>query len=65
MPQHDGVLFPHLFPTKILSLLFLPSFLVITGLSPGLHGFHVHEKGNLGDNCNAAGAHYNPFKCVE
>jgi len=24
------------------------------------HGFHVHEKGDLGDACKAAGGHYNP-----
>jgi Cu-Zn family superoxide dismutase len=33
----------------------------LSGLSPGVHGFHVHEKGDIGDHCNAAGAHYNPF----
>lgn len=30
-------------------------------LSPGLHGFHVHELGDLSDNCAGAGGHYNPF----
>jgi len=29
-------------------------------LKPGLHGFHVHEFGNLTDGCKTAGAHYNP-----
>ncbi len=33
----------------------------ITGLTPGLHGFHVHAVGNTSDGCKAAGAHYNPF----
>merc|ERR1712029_910298 len=33
----------------------------LLNLSPGLHGFHVHEKGDLSDNCVAAGSHYNPF----
>ena len=33
----------------------------LSGLSPGSHGFHVHEKGDLGNNCVAAGGHYNPF----
>ncbi len=32
----------------------------ITGLPPGLHGIHVHEIGKTGDNCTAAGAHFNP-----
>jgi Cu-Zn family superoxide dismutase len=40
----------------------------ITGLSPGLHGFHVHEKGECGPGEKdgkmvpglAAGGHYNP-----
>ena len=34
---------------------------LVHGLSPGRHGFHVHEKGNLSDNCAAAGGHFNPF----
>ena len=29
-------------------------------LSPGLHGFHIHEKGDLSENCAGAGGHYNP-----
>ncbi|CAJ0600533.1 unnamed protein product [Cylicocyclus nassatus] len=32
----------------------------IYGLSPGPHGFHVHEVGNLGNGCLAAGPHFNP-----
>lgn len=34
----------------------------IDGLSPGYHGLHVHENGNLTDDCKAAGPHFNPLK---
>ena len=33
----------------------------ILGLAAGKHGFHVHEFGDTGDKCKAAGGHYNPF----
>jgi Cu-Zn family superoxide dismutase len=32
----------------------------ISGSTPGIHGFHVHDKGDCGDNGNAAGPHFNP-----
>jgi Cu-Zn family superoxide dismutase len=32
----------------------------ITGASPGVHGFHIHEKGDCGDDAKAAGGHFNP-----
>ena len=34
-----------------------------TGLTPGqLHGFHIHNWGNLSNGCVTAGPHYNPYK---
>ncbi|GAA5784802.1 superoxide dismutase family protein [Chitiniphilus shinanonensis] len=33
----------------------------ITGLSPGAHGFHVHERGDCSaPDASSAGGHYNP-----
>ncbi len=33
----------------------------ITGLSPGSHGFHIHEKGNCSaPDASSAGGHFNP-----
>jgi Cu-Zn family superoxide dismutase len=33
----------------------------VTGLTPGLHGFHIHEFGDLSSpDGTAAGGHYNP-----
>jgi len=34
----------------------------IEGLSAGLHGFHVHEKGDYSGGCNSFGGHFNPDK---
>lgn len=33
---------------------------VVDGLSPGLHGIHVHECGDLSEGCESVGEHYNP-----
>jgi len=33
----------------------------VTGLSPGKHGFHIHEKGDCGaPDASSAGGHFNP-----
>ncbi|XP_037948081.1 copper chaperone for superoxide dismutase [Teleopsis dalmanni] len=33
---------------------------VVDGLTPGLHGLHVHETGDVSQGCASVGAHYNP-----
>jgi Cu-Zn family superoxide dismutase len=35
----------------------------VTGLTPGEHGFHIHEKGDCGaPDASSAGGHFNPGK---
>ncbi|HEX8154398.1 MAG TPA: superoxide dismutase family protein [Thermoanaerobaculia bacterium] len=34
--------------------------IALTGVPAGTHGFHLHDKGDCGDNGNAAGGHWNP-----
>lgn len=53
-------------PSGILELEQLPEGVRITGeirgLQPGLHGFHVHDKGDLRKGCASAAGHFNPYK---
>ena len=33
----------------------------VTGLTDGKHGFHIHESGNLLEDCKSCKGHFNPF----
>jgi len=33
----------------------------IKGIPPGYHGFHIHEAGDLTENCISACSHFNPL----
>ena len=32
----------------------------LNSLKPGLHGFHIHEAGNLAEGCKSCCSHFNP-----
>merc|ERR1712066_122597 len=36
---------------------------LVAGLTPGLHGFHIHESGDesIKEDCKNAGRHFNPY----
>jgi Cu-Zn family superoxide dismutase len=36
----------------------------LDGVPPGVHGFHIHETGNMLDKCISCKAHFNPFSEV-
>ena len=37
----------------------------VFGLTPNMkHGFHIHECGDLTDDCNSCCAHYNPYNSI-
>ncbi len=36
----------------------------LTAVPPGVHGFHIHEKGDCGNNAQNAGGHFNPTGMV-
>jgi len=36
----------------------------ISGISPGKHGFHIHEYGDLSEGCGSLCSHYNPTNSV-
>ncbi len=36
----------------------------LTGVPPGVHGFHIHAKGDCGNNAMNAGGHFNPTSMV-
>lgn len=36
----------------------------VKGISPGLHGIHVHEYGDLRNGCKSLCNHFNPYKSL-
>ena len=45
---------------KIKGKKFLKIKVNVSGLSPGLHGFHIHKSGDLRKGCGSLCAHFNP-----
>ena len=37
----------------------------LKGIKPGLHGFHIHEYGDLREGCKSVCAHFNPFNWIQ
>ena len=33
---------------------------IVSGLAPGLHGFHIHGSADFSDGCSSTGGHWNP-----
>lgn len=38
---------------------------MVKGLERGLHGFHIHEKGDLRNGCASTGSHFNPENVIK
>lgn len=36
-------------------------YVYATNLTPGEHGFHIHQSGDLSQHCDSLCAHWNPF----
>jgi len=40
---------------------YMKIYINITGLSPGYHGIHIHQSGDLRKGCDSLCNHFNPF----
>ena len=43
---------------------YMKIFIDIKGLSPGLHGFHIHQTGDLRKGCDSLCSHFNPYNTL-